>query len=43
MKTQTLALEDITNLKQKPQDQQELPNVTYKQQTDLKTSSKLPK
>ena len=32
METQTVALEAITNLKEKPQDQQELSNVTYKQQ-----------
>ena len=32
MKTQTAALEAITNLKEKPQDQKELSNVTYKQQ-----------
>ena len=33
METQTVALEAITNLKEKPQDQRELSNVTYKQQT----------
>ena len=32
METQTVALEAITNLKEKPQDQRELSNVTYKQQ-----------
>ena len=32
METQTVALEAITNLKQKPQAQRELSNVTYKQQ-----------
>ena len=32
METQTVALEAITNLKEKPQDQQELSNITYKQQ-----------
>ena len=33
METQTVALEAITNLKEKPQDQRELSYVTYKQQT----------
>ena len=33
METQTVALEAITNLKEKPQVQRELSNVTYKQQT----------
>ena len=32
METQTVALEAITNLKGKPQAQQELSNITYKQQ-----------
>ena len=32
METQTAALEAITNLKEKPQAQQELSNITYKQQ-----------
>ena len=32
METQTVALEALTNLKEKPQDQRELSNVTYKQQ-----------
>ena len=32
MKTQTVALEAITKLKEKPQNQQQLPNITYKQQ-----------
>ena len=32
METQTVTLEAITNFKEKPQDQQELSNVTYKQQ-----------
>ena len=32
METATVALEAITNLKETPQDQQELSNVTYKQQ-----------
>ena len=32
MKTQTVALEAITNLKEKPQNQQQLSNITYKQQ-----------
>ena len=32
METQTVALEAITNLKEKPQDQRELSNVTYQQQ-----------
>ena len=32
METQTVALKAITNLKEKLQDQQELPNITYKQQ-----------
>ena len=32
METQTVSLEAITNLKEEPQDQQEIPNVTYKQQ-----------
>ena len=31
METQTVVLEAITNLKEKPQDQRELSNVTYKQ------------
>ena len=31
METQTVVLESISNLKEKPQDQQELSNVTYKQ------------
>ena len=31
METQTVALESISNLKEKPKDQQELSNVTYKQ------------
>ena len=33
METQAVAFEAITNLKEKPQDQRELSNVTYKQQT----------
>ena len=33
METQTVALEAITNLKEKTQDERELSNVTYKQQT----------
>ena len=33
METQTIALEAITNLEEKPQDQRELLNVTHKQQT----------
>ena len=33
METPTVALEATTNLKEKPQDQRELSNVTYKQQT----------
>ena len=33
METQTVALEAITNLKEKPQDQRDLSIVTYKQQT----------
>ena len=33
METQTFALEAITNFKEKPQDQRELSNVTYNQQT----------
>ena len=32
METQTVVLEAITNLKEKPQDQRELSNITYKQQ-----------
>ena len=32
METQTVALKAITNLKEKPQDQHELPNITYQQQ-----------
>ena len=32
METQTVALKAITNLKEKLQDQHELPNITYKQQ-----------
>ena len=32
METQTVALETITSLKEKPQDQLELSNVTWKQQ-----------
>ena len=32
MVTETVASEAITNLKEKPQDQQKLSNVTYKQQ-----------
>ena len=32
METQTAALEAMTNLTEKPQDQQKLSNVTYKQQ-----------
>ena len=32
METQTVALETITNLKEKPQAQQESSNITYKQQ-----------
>ena len=31
METQTVALKAITNLKEKLQDQHELPNITYKQ------------
>ena len=33
METQTVALEAITNLRGKPQDQRELSNVTFSQQT----------
>ena len=32
METQTVSVEAITNLKEKPQAQQELSNITYKQQ-----------
>ena len=32
METPTVALEATTNLKEKPQDQRELSNITYKQQ-----------
>ena len=32
METQTVTLEAITNLKEKPQAQQELSNITYKRQ-----------
>ena len=32
METQTVALKAITNRKEKPQDQHELPNITYQQQ-----------
>ena len=33
METQTVALDAIPNLKEKPQDQRALSNVTYKEQT----------
>ena len=32
METQTVSLEAIANLKEKSQDQKELPNINYKQQ-----------
>ena len=34
METQAVALEAVTNLKEKPQDQGEQRNITYKQQTE---------